>query len=354
MRCEDCLPLVEEYADGEVDEMTGRMMSAHLAACADCSDALDALRFEQQLFARYERPVAVTPDLWQRVRAEINLEELAAPPQTSVPPFARLRETLAAALGSLAARPAFASAMAVAVVALASGAVWLSLPGGPETPRQVAGGANVTRPSGPSPAVAADGNQGSVGVAREVQPVDVQSVDATAVARRYPIDADPRRPADPARFVNASATTPTAGTGDVVVIPEDHSAAGEDSALLAELPWNDNPAGVVSPERPLDPEEKDVARHVEQTQMLLRSFKNAEASDLSYEKRLSERLLAENTALKVGAEVAGDKDTRQVLDAIEPFLLDIKNLRDQPSREEVRSIRERMKKNDIIAALQVY
>ncbi len=149
-------------------------------------------------------------------------------------------------------------------------------------------------------------------------------------------------------------TTPAAGSGDIVVIPEDHLAARDDSAVLAALPGGDNSIGVVSPERPLDPEEKEVARHVEQTQMLLHSFKNAEATDLSYEKRLSERLLEENAALKVGAEVAGDKDTRQVLDAIEPFLLDIKNLRDQPSREEVRSIRERMKKNDIIAALQVY
>ncbi|HLM58745.1 MAG TPA: zf-HC2 domain-containing protein, partial [Pyrinomonadaceae bacterium] len=354
-RCEDCLPLVEEYADGEVDEMTGRMMSAHLAACPDCSDALEAVRVEQELFARYERPVAVTPALWQRVRAEINLEELATPPQTSVPPFARLRETLAAALGSLAARPAFASALAVAAVALASGAVWLSLPGGPATPGQVAGGGNVTRPAGQSPAVAAEGRQGSAGVVREVQRVGEteDETDVTAVARKYPIEADPRRGAQPVRFTNVSMATTPAGSGDVVALPEDHLAVREESAVLASLPYDDS-AGVVRPERQLDPEEKDVARHVEQAQMLLRSFKNAEASDLSYEKRLSQRLLDENAALKVGAEVADDKGTRQVLDAIEPFLLDIKNLRDQPTREEVRSIRERMKKNEIIAALQVY
>ncbi|HEV2862026.1 MAG TPA: zf-HC2 domain-containing protein [Pyrinomonadaceae bacterium] len=352
MRCEDCLPLVEEYADGEVDEMTGRMMSAHLAACPECSDALDELRVEQELFARYERPVAVTPALWQRVRAAIELEELAAPPQTSVPPFARLRDMLAAALGTLAARPALASALAVALVALASGAVWLSLPGRRlETPGRLAGGSNATRPNAPSPAATGGGNQAGAGVVGDVPSADV--ADAPAVARKYPIEADPRREAQPTHFAAASMRTPPAGSGDIVVIAEDHLAAGEESAALAALP-DDGPAGVVKAERQLDPEEKEVARHVEQAQMLLRSFKNAEADDLSYEKHLSERLLEENAALKVGAEVAGDKDTRQVLDAIEPFLLDIKNLRDQPSREEVRSIRERMKKNDIIAALQVY
>jgi hypothetical protein len=34
--------------------------------------------------------------------------------------------------------------------------------------------------------------------------------------------------------------------------------------------------------------------------------------------------------------------------------LDISNLRDEPSREEVRSIKERMQKKEIIASLQVY
>jgi hypothetical protein len=102
-----------------------------------------------------------------------------------------------------------------------------------------------------------------------------------------------------------------------------------------------------------------MARHVEQTQMLLRSFKNARASetgsvDVAYEKNLSRKLLAQNATLQLEAEVKGDKETKQVLDEIKPFLLDIANLRENPSREEVRSIRERVRKNEIVAALQVY
>jgi hypothetical protein len=94
--------------------------------------------------------------------------------------------------------------------------------------------------------------------------------------------------------------------------------------------------------------------------MLLRSFKNVRPSDdtntvnVAYERNLSRKLLAENATLKLDADTRGDKDTRQVLDSIEPFLLDIANLREEPSREEVRSIKERVTKNDIIAALQVY
>jgi len=111
--------------------------------------------------------------------------------------------------------------------------------------------------------------------------------------------------------------------------------------------------------RPLDPAEKEMARHVEQTQMLLRSIKNTRGSDtaapdMAYEKSLSRKLLAENATLKLDAEFKGDKQTQQVLDKIEPFLLDIANLGEKPSREEVRSIGERVRQNEIVAALEVY
>jgi hypothetical protein len=116
---------------------------------------------------------------------------------------------------------------------------------------------------------------------------------------------------------------------------------------------------VTTEARIADPEEKEVARHVERAQMLLRSVKNARPAEggsvnLAYEKTSARKLLAENATLQLDADVRGDKETRQVLDRIEPFLLDIANLGERPSREEVRSLKERVEKNEIIAALQVY
>jgi hypothetical protein len=138
-----------------------------------------------------------------------------------------------------------------------------------------------------------------------------------------------------------------------------HEGADDTTAALfvnASAPARDSAAGDV---RLLDPGDKQLARHVEQAQMLLRSIKNARASeagavDVAYEKDLSRKLLAQNATLQLEAEVKGDKGTKQVLDTIEPFLLDIANLRENPSRDEVRSIRERVTKNQIVAALQVY
>ncbi|HEX8684877.1 MAG TPA: hypothetical protein VF654_00210, partial [Pyrinomonadaceae bacterium] len=141
---------------------------------------------------------------------------------------------------------------------------------------------------------------------------------------------------------------------------EEHAAA-DDTALFvsASAPVGERVAAAAGGGRLLDPGEKEVARHLEQTQMLLRSIKNSPAAgtaavDVAYERGLSRRLLAENATLKLEAEVKGDKETREVLDRIEPFLLDIANLRDRPSRDEVRSIGERVRKNEIVAALQVY
>src|SRR5215213_3797891 len=135
MRCEDCLPLVEEYFDGEVGEGTAGLMRAHLSACATCAAALDALSFEQEVYARYDRGgLEVTPDLWARVSAEI-----ARTPPTEVPaegrPFlSRARGYFAAALGALAVRPALASSLALLLVAAAVGTLWLSRRTQPSVP----------------------------------------------------------------------------------------------------------------------------------------------------------------------------------------------------------------------------
>jgi len=328
------------------------LLGAHVAACEECSAALDALRAEQQFYARYERPVEVTPALWQAVRAEIATATPAA--ETRPAPPARLSGRFASALGQLFARPALASGFAVALVGLVSGALWLSLPARPEAPQQTASAGTPveqrTAPNRPTaPPSIPDPDRGG-------EPAVLES----SAGRHVADAADTRREPQQVRFVNAGLRTTAAAVdaGGLVTIPEELHAA-EDEAPLAVVPAPAAPRDVVTAARQPDPEEKEFARHVEQTQMLLRSFKNAAPAeggpgDLTYEKLLSHKLLEENAALRVGAEVAGDKETRQVLDAIEPFLLDIKNLRERPSREEVRSIRDRMKKNDIIAALQVY
>ncbi|HEX8190026.1 MAG TPA: zf-HC2 domain-containing protein, partial [Pyrinomonadaceae bacterium] len=138
MRCEDCLPLIEEYFDGEVTGQTGEQIGAHLSACATCGAALDALSFEQEVYARYDRGgLEVTPDLWARVSAEIaRTPPTPESPAAGRPFLSRARVYFAAALGALSARPALASSLALLVVAAGAGALWLSRKTQPAVPAQ--------------------------------------------------------------------------------------------------------------------------------------------------------------------------------------------------------------------------
>ncbi len=103
-----------------------------------------------------------------------------------------------------------------------------------------------------------------------------------------------------------------------------------------------------------------MVRHFEKAQMLLRSFRNSDtstegfAADLAHEKRQSKSLLYQNILLRRDAESSGNLPAEEVLGSLEPVLLDIANLPDRPSPDEVRSIKDRIHKKEIIGVLQVY
>lgn len=110
----------------------------------------------------------------------------------------------------------------------------------------------------------------------------------------------------------------------------------------------------------LDLDEQDTARHIEQTQNLLRSIRNVPTSDadddidVTYDKQLSRRLLNENVVLRRDAEMKAKFPTKTLLADLEPFLIDIANLPDHARAEDVRAIKERVQKTEIVAALLDY
>lgn len=106
-----------------------------------------------------------------------------------------------------------------------------------------------------------------------------------------------------------------------------------------------------------DMDEQDTAKHIEQTENLLRSIRNYPVSDseeeidVSYDKALSRRLLNENVVLRRDAEMKAKFPTKTLLADLEPFLIDIANLPDRARPEDVRAIKERVQKTEIVAAL---
>ena len=110
----------------------------------------------------------------------------------------------------------------------------------------------------------------------------------------------------------------------------------------------------------LDIDEQDTAKHIEQSKILLRSIKNVQIPDtddeidVTYDKALSRRLLNENVVLRRDAEMKAKFPTKTLLADLEPFLIDIANLPDRARPEDVRVIKERVQKTEIVAALLDY
>jgi hypothetical protein len=121
----------------------------------------------------------------------------------------------------------------------------------------------------------------------------------------------------------------------------------------------DNP-GVISTDLGFDIDEKETAKHIEQTENLLRSIRNYTVADgedeidVTYDKALSRRLLIENVVLRRDAEMKAKFPTKTLLADLEPLLIDIANLPDHAKPEEVRAIKERVQKTEIVAALVDY
>jgi hypothetical protein len=103
--------------------------------------------------------------------------------------------------------------------------------------------------------------------------------------------------------------------------------------------------------------ESETTRHLEQTQQLLRSIRNADSDgvfDVAYELELSRDLLSRNRLLRRRAAQKDDTGAEKVLVHVEPILLDIANLSDMPVPDEINSLKEMIRAEGIIGELQRY
>jgi Putative zinc-finger len=101
------------------------------------------------------------------------------------------------------------------------------------------------------------------------------------------------------------------------------------------------------------------AIHFQKSELLLRSFRNVRlkkqgmSAELAYEKRLAQQLVYQNMILRREADSAGDAQVASLLESLEPILLDIANLPDSPKNDDVRVIKDRVERKNIVALLQV-
>jgi hypothetical protein len=352
VKCEECLPLIEEYVDGELDGRMAERLSRHLSTCTDCAKEFAAIEREQEIYARYQRDVEVTPADWNIVRARIEQERDA---QTNE---ARTRRpewfTGATSLRRLF-RPSFVAALLLIAVGITASLIYLnSRNRQSELVRQSPEQNKIQTPPEGKRAVTSDKvDDSNATVARDNN--DEKDNSKSQIAASTPGDAA----TDTAK--QKRAVVVAASSKRSVNRPLKQPAANE-AAQLEEATANNS--DLFNNVRRSAPEftpgfDFEIARHAEKTELLLRSFRNARAAtrhrplDVAYEKEDARKLLYQNIALRRDAVARGDQSAAELLGTLEPILLDIANLPKRVRSRDVRSIEQRMEKKEIIAALQV-
>ncbi|MGH9944093.1 MAG: anti-sigma factor family protein [Pyrinomonadaceae bacterium] len=359
MNC-DWTEKISLLVDGELPAGEARAAAeTHLRACAACQHAReDFLYFRHQL-AGYR---ADFDPATQRQALEAILGAKASAAPAVVRPATNWRErlTAAAALGVPRFAPA-AATLALVLVALVAGMfVYLN---SRETAQQTAGG---DQPGAPTrredagtndrPAETVGGQSGAAQIEKGPtssgggdmarQPKDVVAANDETSGRRRP--SRPFRRKTPADVRNAKQLLADGAARD-----QTPALDGRDTIVSASAA----DAGVTRDGRePATPAPLNTARHAEQAQLLLRAFRHARLTNggrgLDYERSRSKKLLYQNIVLRREAANSCDEPAEELLDRLEPILIDIANLPERPAREEVSAITERMRKKNIVVMLQ--
>lgn len=264
MKCEVCLHLLEEYLDGELGVEDQDRVATHLITCVGCAEELAVLNAEQDLFARYDREIEVSPALWNGIE-----EQIVPVASTSYSWWLKIA--------------------AVFILTIGLGSVYL--------------------------------------LTREKETATPTTKEPEQAFARFTLP----RPQK----------TQTKRIRKAIIVKDNPDVLSSDLAYL-------------------DPDDQDTVKHLEQTQNLLRSIRNFPVSDndeeidVTYDKALSQRLLNENVVLRREAEMKAKFPTKTLLADLEPLLIDIANLPDHARPEEVRVIKERVEKTEIVAALTEY
>jgi hypothetical protein len=122
------------------------------------------------------------------------------------------------------------------------------------------------------------------------------------------------------------------------------------AAPVADDPWQFSSTATMA--------DLETARYLEQAEVLLRSFRNvsetSESIDVSLEKEQSRDLLYKNILLRRTAEAKGNLPVSDLLGSLEPILIDIANLPESPTRQEVQLIKDFIRQKEMVATIQVY
>ena len=301
MNC-DCTEKISLLVDGELSTSEARELERHLLTCVECQEArADFLSLRSQI---NEFPIAFKP-----VAQREALEKILGKRETA----GRTRNW------RFRFNPALAAVASLLVVGAIVGMLMYSHFKPAKTSVDFVA-TDTGRKTAPQPSRSPD--QGSKGSGQDNPPKKSSQPPVGPTKTKVPN----KRPAPV-----------------IIEPPQDNIAA------------NEEPKG---PVRAADAETM-TAIHFQKSELLLRSFRNVRLNksgsspELGYEKKLAQQLVYQNMMLRREADAAGDAQVSSLLDSLEPILLDIANLPNNAKQNDVRVIKDRVERKNIVALLQV-
>lgn len=297
MNCKACMKVIGEYVDGELGEHFAGRVAAHLESCATCANAYEKIQYEQTVYAALGQHFELNHPRWETVRSRIDTEK-------TIPlavPFTPVRRWFP---NIQIAAPA-AAVVLISIVSVILVVALLNQTSTSDIPSQKIGSV-----------------PGAMATGSDTYPIPPTARTAPVVKEK----------------ITASARIKTRAR---IVLTERKLMIAQRSETTS-----------FDAEKFRDPQARTL-EHIERSQMLLRSFRNA-PEDIAFERQRFQKLLSRNVLLRCEAIVKGNLLEEEVLTSLEPILIGITNLPDRASQEDVRSIAEAIKKTEIVAMLQVY
>jgi hypothetical protein len=348
--------------DGELPPHEAARLRAHIESCAACEQARAAFLLLRQELRSYEW----SPDTHAQSEALAAILDSRTPGVAASSAGARrfpaprerasgLLESLAEAFSIRRLRPAHVATLALLLIVTALGLRWLAGTHPPDGTRQPEAPALANTNSRPVEDVEKKSNGSDAVDGTTVQQAKTKG--RTRLAGTKPNTRVEPESARVRRDVYRTGRRRPEGLNNEV--PRE----------LARIEWIETPAlqpstasAASSAAGSLRAAASDpalrIGRHAGRVERLLRSFRNASLTDndptldVADARRLSKRLLYSNIALRREAAGAGDLPVEGLLDSVEPILLDISNLPNNPSPDAVGSIKERIRRRQLVGVLQ--
>ncbi|HXD34349.1 MAG TPA: zf-HC2 domain-containing protein [Pyrinomonadaceae bacterium] len=316
---------VSALIDGELPADEELSVERHLFACAECQQLrADFINLRSELVNYPLRPL---PPMQPRLAERLPSRKSATP--------ASFLDNLVAVFQTR--KPLFAGAAAVLLLMLGF-VVWMTLQ-------------SQRRDSGPDrgPALIAQDKSGQESSKGQPAPSPTASPEPANPPKREGKDAEETPPAPP-KFRLREAITKERPRSPKS--PEKSPVPDAAEAVAADLSTTRITAADA---------QSLTARHVEQSEVLLRSFRNLRPrsslpDEISHERLRAEKLFYQNVMLRREADSSGDVEVSSLLESLEPILLDIANLPKAARSEEqraIKDIKDRVERQNLVALLQI-